>query len=126
MAGVPGTLARAVPAGLACALALGATAHAATPPDGRAYELVSPGHDNGGDVFRVPPAADDGEVAPFQATGSRDDAEANPLGSLMVSRRTAAGWTVQSVTARTQTGAQAASTPPRRSQKTPHPYPPAT
>jgi hypothetical protein len=76
---------------LACVVAPGASAYAAPPQ--RAYELVSRGDGNFGDVLRVPAAADEGDRVLSIATGSTGAAHSSLLLSSVLSARTAGGWT---------------------------------
>jgi hypothetical protein len=78
-------------------------------PDCRAYELVSRGDGNFGNVLRVAGAGDDGERVIYSATGSTDESRASLYLSSTVSSRSPEGWTSVSadpLTSRILTGAQ--------------------
>lgn len=63
-----------------------------TLPDCRAYELVSRGDGNFGNVLRVTGAGDDGEKVAYFATQADDSASSSFTYSGYVGSRTSAGW----------------------------------
>jgi WD40-like Beta Propeller Repeat len=77
-------------------------AHAA--PQGRGYEMVSPVEKNGGDVFRVPPAADDGEAIPTMSLAAAGEVAGNQLGVGAIAHRTPEGWVSRDFTSPSATG----------------------
>lgn len=62
-------------------------------PACRAYELVSRGDGNFGDVLRVLGASDDGERVAYDATAATDSANSSMYMSSSVSTRSPTGWT---------------------------------
>jgi hypothetical protein len=78
---------------------------ASSPPDGRAYELVSPPDKNGGDVIAWPRrirTASDGSAAVFSLLTATDDAIGTGVATEYVSQRTGTpgtrGWSTQPIT----------------------------
>ncbi|MGX6446703.1 hypothetical protein ACVU7I_01325 [Patulibacter sp. S7RM1-6] len=81
------------------------SAHAA--PADRAYELVSTGDQNGGEVRHMWPVRDGDTVAYTKMTGS-PDAEASPMDNPTVAHRTANGWIGRSIMPRATDGPDSA------------------
>jgi hypothetical protein len=72
-----------------------------TPPEGRAYEMVSPLDKGriGVDLNTRPMAAVDGEAISYSSAGAFAGAESVALRSSYVARRAATGWTTQGINA---------------------------
>ena len=80
------------PIGSGCTNAAIRAAQQVTLPACRAYELVSRGDGNFGNVLRVLGADDDGGQVAYDATGSTDAANSSLLLSSSVSSRSPGGW----------------------------------
>ncbi|HEX5145627.1 MAG TPA: hypothetical protein VFV85_01285, partial [Conexibacter sp.] len=75
-----------------CAALVATTAHAAVPTDGRVWELVSSGPDNGVQLFGLNGWTADGETIAYGAFGPLPGAPAGELITQSTATRTAHGW----------------------------------